>query len=144
MFMAISDKDPLTPNERSALMAKVRAKGNLSTERKAEAALKKARIKGWSKHPKKVPFKPDFYFPRAKIVLFIDGCFWHACPRCRRRTPHTRYDFWKAKIEGNRLRDKRTCRFLKKKGYRVMRVWEHEVTRESWIMRLLRMLEKAK
>ena len=137
-------KDPLTQSERSALMAKVRAKGNRSTERRAEAALKKAHIKGWTKHSKKVPFKPDFYFPRAKLVLFIDGCFWHACPRCRRRMPHTRYDFWKAKIEGNRLRDNRTGRFLKKQGYRVMRVWEHDVARQFWIMRLLLMLGNAK
>ncbi len=137
----INRKDALSKLERSALMAKVRSKNNASTELRVEAALLEARIKGWKKHPNNVPFKPDFYFARAKLALFVDGCFWHACPKCRRRIPQTRNDFWKTKIEGNRKRDNRTSRSLRRDGYHVMRIWEHEVPKNSWLKRLAVMLD---
>src|SRR5579862_7188730 len=125
--MANSRVDPLTKSERSALMAKVRGKGNASTELRAAMALIRAHISGWKRHPKDIPHKPDFYFPRAKLLLFVDGCFWHACPTCKRRIPRSRPSFWKAKIQGNRTRDVRVRTKLRRMGYRVLRVWEHEL-----------------
>jgi len=70
--------DPLTPEERSERMSRVRPAGNASTEGRVEAALLELGITGWVKHPKGLPGRPDFYFPEHKLIMFVDGCFWHA------------------------------------------------------------------
>lgn len=117
-------------------MGKVRSKGNVSTEWRVEVALLGAGILGWSKHPRGIAGKPDFYFAESRIAVFVDGCFWHACPKCRRRIPRTRQTFWTRKLEENRLRDTRTRRALRKDGIRYLRIWEHEVSQTSWLRRL--------
>lgn len=127
--------DTLSPADRSARMALVRARGNRSTEAVAERALTKHRIKGWVKHARELPGTPDFYFPRHRLAVFIDGCFWHACPKCG-RLPKSHVEFWTAKIDKNRRRDVRVRRALRKAGYGTMRVWEHEVNSDRWIARL--------
>ena len=133
--------DPLCPAARSALMAKVRSKGNASTEAAVITLFREASIKGWRRHPKGLIGKPDFYFPRAKLLLFVDGCFWHACPACRRNSPQTRASFWQEKIDGNRRRDNRTRRKLRGQGYRVFRIWEHELKANP--LRCLRKIKAA-
>ena len=121
-------------------MAKVRSKDNRSTELKAMSTLEKSGIKGWIRHPSDIAGHPDFYFPEERLVVFVDGCFWHACPECG-RIPKTRVEFWRTKIEGNRRRDLSLTRALRKRGYHVMRVWEHVLRDDKWIRRLLRMLD---
>jgi DNA mismatch endonuclease, patch repair protein len=133
--------DSISKEERSALMAKVRSTGNRSTEGRVEAALKRACIKGWEKHPRDIPGCPDFYFPKATLAVFVDGCFWHACPRCG-RLPSSNAKYWIPKIDSNRRRDNRTRRQLRELGFHVMRVWEHEVKNGSWLQRVERMIEK--
>jgi DNA mismatch endonuclease (patch repair protein) len=108
-------------------MAKVRSKGNASTEVAVITLFREASITGWRRHPKGMLGNPDFYFPRAKLIVFVDGCFWHACPACRRNSPQTRAHFWQQKIDGNRRRDNRTRRKLRGQGYRVFRIWEHDL-----------------
>jgi DNA mismatch endonuclease (patch repair protein) len=108
-------------------MAKVRSKGNASTESAVIALFREASITGWRRHPKGMLGNPDFYFPRARLIVFVDGCFWHACPVCKRNSPQTRADFWQQKIDGNRRRDNRTRRKLRQQGYSVFRIWEHDV-----------------
>jgi DNA mismatch endonuclease (patch repair protein) len=124
-------------------MAKVKGKGNKSTETAATLMLRAAQITGWRKHQQHILGRPDFYFPKAKLALFIDGCFWHACPKCQRNCPTTRTEFWQDKIEGNRRRDNRNTRKLRAQGIRVFRVWEHAVQQGSWLQRLRTALEKA-
>jgi DNA mismatch endonuclease (patch repair protein) len=132
--------DPLTKQERSERMSRVRGTGNKSTELAVEKVLNQAGISGWVKHPTDVLGRPDFYFPECRLAVFVDGCFWHACPRCARRTPVARQDFWSAKIDENRRRDERTRRRLRRDGFHVMRVWEHEAAGLRWLSRLRRML----
>ena len=127
--------DPLTKLGRSALMGRIRSQGNRSTEEAVEAILTEEGISGWVKHPKGITGSPDFYFPDCQILLFVDGCFWHACPRCG-RIPKSRIRFWSQKIEGNRRRDETTRRRLRGMGYHVVRVWEHAVGERSWLKRL--------
>ncbi len=136
--------DPLTPAERSARMARVHGSGNRSTEGRAEAALVAASIGGWEKHAKisTSRSRPDFYFPEHRLAVFVDGCFWHACPVCARNWPTNRAEFWRAKIEGNRRRDSRVRRQLRREGYHVMRVWEHELRRDVWLKRLRTMIRR--
>lgn len=133
--------DSLTKDERSALMAKVKSKGNRSTELKVCEMLQDQSITGWTQNPAHIPGRPDFWFEVEGIALFVDGCFWHGCPKCG-RIPKTRTEFWTAKIKGNRRRDLKTRKLLRSRGYRVMRVWEHALKDEKWVRPLLRMLRE--
>lgn len=137
--------DPMSKAQRSVQMAKVRGKDNRSTEGRVEAALVEAGIQGWEKHPKNILGKPDFFFSDQRLAVFVDGCFWHACPVCNRRMPKS--DFWRNKIDENRRRDIRVQRKLRQEGYHVMRVWEHDLKKNIWLKRLntmMRRIEKGK
>jgi len=134
--------DPLRPEERSALMSKVRGKGNRSTELRVASALRRNKVNGWRRQLTDIHGKPDFFFPEFRLALFIDGCFWHYCPRCDRNIPSTRREYWKDKLENNRRRDQRVTRYLHRKGYHVMRIWEHSLKDERWVGRLTRLMRK--
>lgn len=140
MAGTLKRRDPLSPAERSTRMSLVRSTGNRSTELTVEIVLRSARITAWRKHPANIPGRPDFYFPREKFAVFVNGCFWHACPRCARRMPKARRQFWKAKILGNRRRDERLRRLLVRRGFGTMRIWEHELRENRWLFRLQRLL----
>ena len=75
-----------------------------------------------------LPGRPDLVFPSAKLIVFIDGDFWHGFryPTWKRRLPQ----FWRRKIERNRARDLRNFAALRRRGWRVVRVWEHQVKRD--------------
>ena len=71
--------------------------------------------------------KADIVFRRERICIFVDGCFWHGCPR-HFQTPGTNSSWWEEKINDNRRRDRVKRRRLREHGWAVMRVWEHEIT----------------
>ena len=129
-------KDSLSKAERSARMAKIKSQGAESTEGAVESVLRSRGIRGWYKHPHHVIGRPDFYFPRLKLALFVDGCFWHGCPKCSRRIPRTRTHFWAEKLEMNRKRDLRVRRALGRAGISTMRIWEHDIGKKLWVKRL--------
>jgi DNA mismatch endonuclease (patch repair protein) len=114
------------PPQRSRTMSAIRGKSNRSTELSLKMAFVRARVKGWVLHPATICGKPDFFFPQYRLAVFVDGCFWHGCPRCG-HIPKTRSSFWRAKIERNRKRDRRTNRRLATEGIRVVRIWEHSL-----------------
>jgi DNA mismatch endonuclease (patch repair protein) len=74
--------------------------------------------------------QPDFVFPKLRLAVFVDGCFWHGCP-IHATWPKQNGAFWRAKILGNKARDRRVDRTLRKAGWRVPRVWEHELVRRN-------------
>jgi DNA mismatch endonuclease, patch repair protein len=74
----------------------------------------------------RLPGKPDLVFPRYRTVLFLDGCFWHLCGK-HAVLPQSNSDFWRNKLQENVARDRRVNRELRSLGWRVIRVWEHEV-----------------
>ena len=84
-------------------------------------------INGWKKNYPNVLGKPDIVFPNEKIAIFIDGCFWHDCPICRRPLPKNNSKYWKGKITRNKNRDKNINIELEKQGWLVIRIWEHEI-----------------
>ena len=112
--------------KRSNAMKAVRGSGNKTTEGRLRLALVRAGVPGWTLRPRHVLGSPDFFFLESKLVVFVDGCFWHGCPRCG-HFPKKNAAFWKAKIERNRERDSDTTRRLKAKGLTVLRFWEHEL-----------------
>jgi DNA mismatch endonuclease (patch repair protein) len=73
--------------------------------------------------------KADVVFPTEKVAVFIDGCFWHGCP-LHATWPKANADFWRAKIEANKARDRATDETLEAAGWTVLRCWEHELPRE--------------
>jgi DNA mismatch endonuclease (patch repair protein) len=73
--------------------------------------------------------RPDFVFPKHRLAVFVDGCFWHGCPE-HATWPAHRAAWWRRKIEGNQARDRLVTRTLRKSGWRVVRVWEHELARK--------------
>src|SRR5881296_2484832 len=89
--------------ERSAIMSQVRGRGNAATELRLAAQLRANHISGWRRHAE-VFGNPDFVFYRLRIAVFVDGCFWHGCPR-HGSIPRTNRTFWRSKLQRNQLRD---------------------------------------
>ena len=117
--------DTFSKAERSRIMASVKSKNTKSTELRFISILKDKNITGWRRNYPLVG-KPDFVFPRLKIAVFIDGCFWHGCPsHCR--MPSSNMNYWNNKIEKNKSRDKKIKKALKMKQWQVIRIWEHEI-----------------
>lgn len=118
---------------RSRIMSAIRGKGNKTTEAEVARMLRSSKVKGWRRHLA-LPGRPDFAFPRERLAVFVDGCFWHGCPRCY-KAPSTNAGFWSAKVEGNRKRDRRVSRALRSQGWKVLRLWEHSLVREPSVLR---------
>lgn len=118
--------DRLTQKQRSENMSRIKGK-NTGLEKTFKKIVRSSGIKGFRSHAN-VAGKPDIYFPKAKIAVFIDGCFWHGCPRCG-SLPATNRNFWKKKIERNISRDKTVRTELRKSGIKVVRFWGHEINR---------------
>ena len=121
--------DIFTMRGRSALMAKVRSEGNRTTELRLVRLFRQYKIVGWRRHWP-VTGKPDFVFPGSRLAVFVDGCFWHGCPRHGTR-PKQNAKFWAEKINRNKTRDRKINRLLRSQGWRVLRIWEHELTRKN-------------
>jgi len=111
---------------RSKIMSAIKGKNNKSTELKLRMALVKAGIKGWVLHPTDVFGKPDIFFTKKKLAIFVDGCFWHSCTLCG-HVPKTRSAFWRAKFERNQARAILVKYNLRRQSIKVMRIWEHSL-----------------
>ena len=131
--------DHVSKSVRSKIMAAVRSKGNTTTELPLGKLLWAAGLRGYRKHWP-VAGRPDFAWPGRRIAVFVDGCFWHGCTRCK-YLPKSNVAFWKNKIETNRLRDRRVSRTLRAQGWKVVRIWECRVRREASLRRIVRLLE---
>jgi DNA mismatch endonuclease, patch repair protein len=133
--------DVFTKEKRSQVMSRIRGKGNESTELKMVRLLREKKITGWRRHYAQVMGRPDFIWPKKKIAVFIDGCFWHGCPKCF-QMPKNNRKFWAEKIAGNKKRDMKVNKELRKKGWRVIRIWEHSLEKESSARRVIIQMEK--
>lgn len=152
--------DVFTKQKRSAVMARIRSRGNRDTELALARLLRAHGVKGWRRqveirNPKsevrKFRVKPDFVFRRERVAVFVDGCFWHGCPqhsppgRWLRKSSMPMGDgsrragsggrtgkaFWRAKLAANRARDRAVNRALRRAGWRVVRIWEHTLRRAT-------------
>lgn len=123
--------DFLSASTRSRVMSAIRSKWS-RIDREAHGDLKSAKIR--HKMYPKLPGSPDILiYP--DTVVFLDGCFWHSCPRCG-RPPKSKLRYWGPKLAGNLSRDRRVSRFLRKQGWRVIRLWEHQIEADAAIVRL--------
>jgi len=73
-----------------------------------------------------MPGKPDFIFRKLRLAIFVDGCFWHGCPK---HSGHVAKSgaYWRKKLTVNQLRDRMVTRTLRRTGWRVLRIWEHDL-----------------
>ena len=121
--------DVFTKAKRSAVMSRIRGHGNKDTELALIKLFREHGVTGWRRN-QKVFGKPDFLFRRKRLALFVDGCFWHGCPKhCK--APVGNREFWEKKLSANQERDRRVNRELRKLGWRVVRIWEHDLARRA-------------
>lgn len=115
--------DTVSKEKRSQIMSKVKSKNT-----KLEMSFRK---KLWSKkHHYRLHYeiigKPDLVFVSRRIAVFIDSCFWHKCP-LHHRQPKSNKDYWIPKLKRNEKRAKEVNKILIKEGWKVVRIWEHEI-----------------
>ncbi|MBI4655818.1 MAG: very short patch repair endonuclease [Elusimicrobia bacterium] len=114
--------DVFSRTTRSSIMSAVKSCGNESTELKLIKIFKQSKILGWRRNWP-LAGKPDFVFPKSKIAVFVDGCFWHGHD-CRNTKPQANKSYWVAKIRRNKTRDRLVTRKLRREGWSVVRLWE--------------------
>lgn len=118
--------DIMSPETRSAVMARIKGR-DTGPEKLMEAMLRRLRRR-YETHARDLPGRPDFVFRRTRVAVFVDGDFWHGW-----RFPAWRLKLsekWEAKIEANRLRDRRNHARLRRAGWTVIRIWEHQLKRD--------------
>jgi DNA mismatch endonuclease (patch repair protein) len=118
--------DNLKPEDRRKTMRAVKGKGT-GPERRLFAMLAGMRLKGWRRNAANVIGKPDAVFDAERLAIFIDGCFWHGCPHCRRKLPQANRDYWERKIRRNIELAQRHNQRLVEAGWTIIRIWEHEI-----------------
>jgi DNA mismatch endonuclease (patch repair protein) len=112
-----------TTARRSQNMRAIKSRSNATTELRLRAYLIRNRVIGWRVDANDISGSPDFFFPREHTAVFVDGCFWHGCPRCG-HTPKTNRPYWRKKLARNKQRDAQITRKLRSSGTRVLRLWE--------------------
>ena len=117
--------DVFTKRKRSQVMSFIRGRGNKETEIVLLRLMRRHGITGWRRN-QKVFGKPDFVFSKLKLAVFVDGCFWHGCPK-HATQPKQNAAFWAKKFAANKARDRLVTRRLRRSGWRVVRLWEHEL-----------------
>lgn len=133
--------DRISREQRSRNMAAVRSSGNVTTELALIKLFRKAGIKGWRRHQRISGIHPDFVFMRQRIVVFVHGCFWHGC-RWHGEIPVSNRKFWSNKISKNKIRDRYIVQELKRTGWKVVRIWEHQIEKipKNVIVKIKKML----
>jgi DNA mismatch endonuclease (patch repair protein) len=128
-------KDKLSKKRRSWNMSRIRGK-DTKPEMVVRSALHRMGFR-YRLHVRKLPGCPDIVLTKYRTVVFVHGCFWHRHRGCRNCSmPTNNREFWRAKLEGNAVRDKTNARALRKQGWRVIVVWECETKRAGFVQRL--------
>ncbi|MCW5553337.1 MAG: very short patch repair endonuclease [Verrucomicrobiae bacterium] len=167
--------DVFTKAKRSEVMSRIRSRGNRDTELALAKLFRAHRITGWRRQRilnfrssqrqlahasvravqardgvradsrRLLQVQVDFVFPKLELAIFVDGCFWHGCPK-HATWPANRAAWWRKKILGNQARDALVTRTLRRAGWRVLRVWEHELakkTERKLIIRIQRVFDTS-
>jgi DNA mismatch endonuclease, patch repair protein len=126
----VRDKRSPTPKSEavSRVMSANRAQ-NTTPELLLRKALWSANLRGYRLHPKHIPGRPDVAFTKNKLAIFVNGCYWHRCPKCNYALPKTNTEFWQQKFTRNTERDRRKKRGLQRLGWKVIFVWECDPNR---------------
>jgi DNA mismatch endonuclease (patch repair protein) len=127
--------DVFSRSKRSHIMSRVKGRGNRTTELKLIEVFREFGFRGWRRNSRMFG-RPDFIFPTHRIAIFVDGCFWHGCPK-HGQVPATNYTFWAEKLRRNKLRDRLVGKTLRKDGWIIFRIWQHELRDTRGVVRRL-------
>jgi len=119
--------DVFSKAKRSDVMSRICGRGNKDTELALAKLLRRHRVTGWRRNQSMFG-KPDFAFPKLKLAVFVDGCFWHGCPNHATKPKNNRA-FWQRKLSANRRRDQTVNLALRKMDWLVLRIWECDLAR---------------
>lgn len=128
--------DHLTKDKRSVNMSKIR-----STNTKPELIVRSFLHRNGFRYrlKNKLPGKPDIYIKKYMTVIFVHGCFWHSHKNCKRSSmPKSNIEYWENKLDKNKERDKKVAKELKKKGIKVIVIWECQVKNEIILNNLIK------
>jgi len=128
--------DTLTHEQRSERMSLVRSKD--TKPELAVCRLVSSLRYRYRKHVRALPGAPDLVFTGRRKVIFVHGCFWHRHACVLGRMPKSREEFWRPKLEGNRVRDRRTVRQLRDEGWCVLVIWECQTANLDRLARRVR------
>lgn len=120
-------KPPLASSKKISAAMRGNKSNDTSPELLLRCAIWKSGIRGYRKHLPHLPGRPDIAFPRYRLAVFVQGCFWHCCPKCNIPIPRTNTSYWEEKLRRNIERDKRVFKQLEKAGWKVIRLWECEI-----------------
>ncbi|MGP4060239.1 very short patch repair endonuclease [Halobacillus sp. H74] len=135
--------DIMTSEQRKRTMSRIKARSRL--EDKVSKALWNKGYR-FRKNVSKLRGTPDIVIQKYKVVIFIDSCYWHACP-VHGTIPKSNTKFWRDKFERNKQRDQRDNQFYKEKDWHILRVWEHDLKKgefEETVERIADFIDKAK
>ncbi len=121
--------DVFSSNKRSEIMKRVKPAGNKTTEMQMIKAFEEFKISGWRRHYD-VKGHPDFVFPKKRIAVFVDGCFWHGHD-CRNTRPEHNKEFWEKKRNRNIQHDREVRLRFESRGWTVIRIWECELKKKN-------------
>jgi DNA mismatch endonuclease Vsr len=133
----VRDMDSITKERRSANMAAIRSR-DTKPELLVRKSLHGAGLR-YRLNDRTLPGRPDIVFATRRIVVFVHGCFWHGCPRCidGKRKVKSNSQYWAQKVHTNRQRDQRNKAQLIKTGWKVIEIWECEITNSAVISKLV-------
>lgn len=126
--------DVFSKEQRSQIMRQVKGNFNKSTELRLIRFFKINFITGWRRNSK-IYGKPDFVFPKERLVVFVDGCFWHG-HNCRNTKPKDNKNYWDNKIKKNIKRDISVSSILESRGWKVLRIWECQLKDSELLINL--------
>lgn len=127
--------DMFSTTKRSEIMSRVKSHANRATEKRLITIMRLHRITGWRRNARLFG-KPDFIFPRDRIAVFVDGCFWHSCPK-HKSEPLRNAQFWRTKLQRNVERDRLVNKTLHQFGWKVIRIWQHELKNDDSVAKKL-------
>lgn len=135
--------DIYTKSRRSEIMSHIKG-SKTSPEKTIACLLRKLKVR-FKCNVQTLPGQPDFVIYLYKTIIFVHGCFWHNHANCTRsKLPTTNREFWKRKILGNKKRDMRVLRLLRKEGWHVITIWQCALRNQEHVMsRLKRMLVRS-
>ncbi|PIS29897.1 very short patch repair endonuclease [Candidatus Saganbacteria bacterium CG08_land_8_20_14_0_20_45_16] len=113
----------------SQIMSAIKGK-NIYPEKKLKQALRRDGVKGFRSHLKTLPGVPDICYPVKKFAIFVNGCFWHRCPKCKLKLPKSHTVYWQKKFARNVNRDKKNLKMLAKMGWKSKTIWECEIKKD--------------
>lgn len=132
--------DVFDKETRSRVMRSVKSKNTKSTEQKLLAIFKQYHITGWRRTYPLIGH-PDFVFPKKRLAIFVDGCFWHGHD-CRNTRPKDNEEYWSKKRQRNVYHDKVVTETLLEKNWVVVRIWECEIKKDILPEKLKNHFEK--